>query len=200
MNTRSTDDRLRSALRSAAPAAVPPQLLETVTSIPRTHAGPVARPRPWLWARLLFPVAVAAIVMVALVSTFVPNGPEAAGGPRTSPTKSAELTTTPRPVDGATVVCGEVPHSYKGLFVPFLTCEPAIAKAITAVPSAHPVIDQLEFGYGDYCRPADPCPTALDLLRGYVLVTYQSGSVVLVSVADESLQSGVTVRSVEPLP
>jgi hypothetical protein len=201
MSDRTIEDGIRRALHSAAPPAVPPQLLERVIAVPRTVGPPVRWQGRWrLGLRLLVPTAIAAALVIASVARFLPEAVFAPGGAPTSPPKSAQPSTTPPRIGGAVVVCGDVPHSYKGIFVPFLTCEPAVTKALAALPADHPPVARLEFGFGDFCGPGDPCPTGIELLNGYVLVTYTTGLQALVSVRDESEQSGVTVRSVKSLP
>jgi hypothetical protein len=102
----------------------------------------------------------------------------------------------PPPNPSPMTVCHPVPPYYKGVFSPFLTCASAVAAALAALPADHPAIARIEFQFGDYCPGG--C-SGLNLLDGYVIVTFVDGPALLLSVRDESPTSGVHVTSVGPL-
>jgi hypothetical protein len=200
MSDRTVEDALRAMLRAAAPPVVPSDMLDRASAIPTT----VVAGRPWP-ARSSFhrgAVASAGLVTVVVLASVALLGlravPPHAGAP-TSPLPSAS--TGGSVASGELVrVCNDLPHSYKGLFIPFLTCEGAISAALNSLPLDHRPIAKVEFGFGDYCRATAPCATTIDLLSGYVVVSYATGLRDLILVRDESAQSGVSVSAVEPLP
>jgi hypothetical protein len=89
---------------------------------------------------------------------------------------------------------------FKGNYIIQLNCDGALAAAVAALPPGHPPIRALLFGWGIYCPPLTPCPTAAVVLEtGYVVVTYLDGNAVLLSVQGKAKYTVVVTRS-ERLP
>jgi hypothetical protein len=197
MNERPLEESIRALLRSAAPRELPPHLLDRVSTIPSAVVIGARRPRlQWgyggAFAVLATLIVIASAVLIAPRATSLFGGATVA--PKPSPTAAGSSD------NGPVTICGDLPHSYKGLFIPFLGCSEAISTALGSLPKEHAEIAQIEFGFGGYCRPTAACPTGIDLLDGYVLVTYATGPRSLILVRDESAQSGVSVTSTELLP
>ncbi len=203
MNERAIEDSLRAMLRAAAPPEVPAHLVDRARAIPSTV---VVRPRwrPFSWPgryRAAIPAALATLIVVASVVLIAPHAAPPSGSTLTSPIPSP-VAASASPSESAVpvTVCGDLPRSYKGVFIPFLTCDAAISAALRSLPPEHPFIMGMEFGFGDYCRSTAPCPTSIQLLDGYVVLTFVTGPRLLISLRDESERSGVSVTSIEALP
>lgn len=197
MDERLQEESIRALLRSAAPRSLPPHLMDRVSAIPQTVVVPAARSR----LRWRYGGAFAALATLLVIASAVMVGPATSlfGNATVTPPPSKTAAATPS-TSGPVTICGEVPDSYKGVFVPFLTCGEAISAALGSLPKEHPGILRTEFGFGQYCGPTVACPTGIELLEGYVLVTYSSGPRSLITVRDESAQAGVSVVSTETLP
>lgn len=199
MNERPIEESVRAMLRSAAPRELPPRLHDRVSAIPSAVVIGARRPRPqWVYGGV---TAVLAMLIVIAASVLIaPHPTSLFGGANTLPPKPSPTAAAGPPNSGPVTICGDVPASYKGVFVPFLTCDEAIAAALGSLPNEHPEIARIEFGFGDYCEATAPCPTGIDLLNGYVLVSYATGPRILISVRDETKDAGVSVTSTVPLP
>lgn len=197
MNERPLEDSIRSSLRAAAPRDLPPHLFDAVSAIPRSAEIPARRPRLRLGLGSAFAVFLTLTVM-ASVALLAPRATSLFGAPSLGPKPSATFAAASS--GGPVTICGVVPPSYKGVFIPFLQCDDAISAALTSLPKEHAEIARIEFGFGDYCAATAACATGIDLLKGWVVVSYASGPRTLVLVRDESAQSGVSVTGSETLP
>lgn len=198
MNERPLEESIRALLRSAAPRELPPHLVDRVLAIPTAVVIRARRPRlQWGYGG-----AFAALVALSVMVSAVLIAPRTASlfGDATLASKPSPTAAAGSSNSGPVTICGDVPDWYKGVFVPFLACDEAISAAVGSLPKEHPEIAQIEFGFGDYCGPSAACPTGIDLMNGYVVVSYATGPRTLISVRDVSAQPGVSVTSTELLP
>lgn len=187
------DDRdLRNAFGSLA---LPPAPASLRTRLAVVAARPRVRPRPRRSLTLL-----AAAALIVLVGLAVAAG--GLGPPTPTPTSGASPSgppaTTPSATAALSTVCNPWPP-YKGVFIPTLTCEAAAKAAVGALPTGHPPITGITVQLGRYCPKETPCPSDLDLVTGYVMITFEGAPAVLVTVRGEP-NSPVVVTGIGPTP
>jgi hypothetical protein len=110
----------------------------------------------------------------------------------------APQATTPLAAAALSTVCIPWPP-YKGVFIPTLTCEAAVEAALGALPTGHPPITDITVRLGRYCPNDAPCPSDLNLVTAYVMITFKGAPAVLVTVRGEP-NSPVVVTGIGPLP
>jgi hypothetical protein len=126
------------------------------------------------------------LVILALVATL------AAGCAAPSPTSSPSSPSSPAPIPSPQVVCDASQFQPP----PTLTCGPAIAAAIAALPADHPPVVREEFRWGGLCPPGAPCAPPLGD-AGIVIFDFASGPSTFVYV---SADAGRVVARGSPAP
>jgi hypothetical protein len=102
------------------------------------------------------------------------------------------------PTPDVKVLCTPWPI-HKGLFIETLTCEAAVNAALGALPSGHRTITSIVVQLGRYCPTIDTCPEDLNLITGYVSMTFDAAPALLMTVRGDG-QSPVVVIKTGPLP
>jgi hypothetical protein len=98
----------------------------------------------------------------------------------------------PATASAAGVVCDQAQFAPP----PTLTCAPAVAAAVAALPAAHPPIIRQEFRWGGLCAPGASCAPPLGD-QGIVIFDFASGPSLVVYV---SAGNGGAVASGSPAP
>lgn len=189
------DRNLRDAFGSLELPPAPASLRARLAVIP---PGP-ARARAGRW-RSLSLAAAAALVVLVIVGLAVSTGGQRPTTPTPIPgaSLSAPPATTPSATAALSTVCISWPP-YKGVFIPTLTCEAAVKAALGALPTGHAPISGITVQLGRYCPNDAPCPSDLDLVTGYVTITFEGAPAVLVTVRGEP-NAPVVVTGIGPSP
>jgi hypothetical protein len=80
-----------------------------------------------------------------------------------------------------------------------MTCEDAVAAAITALPAFHPSITTIEFHYGSWCPPGEGCQAPRSDI-GFVVFTFVVGTPSFVRVIERPVIGVVAVGGAMPFP
>jgi hypothetical protein len=187
------DRDLRSAFRRLELPPAPASLRARLAGI----AAPPPRVQPRLW-RPPAVVVPAALVVLVLVGLAVATGGLRPPTPTPGASPSAPPASTPSATAALSTLCIPWPP-YKGVFIPTLTCEAAVKAALGGLPTGHPPITGITVQLGRYCPTDAPCLSDLNLITGYVTITFEGAPAVLVTVRDEP-NSPVVVTRIEPLP